>query len=137
MGSALKMPLETRLAEAASRTTLDINKFNHACKFYTALLREFYALKDGELIELMECFSFKFEGNYFERIVFCCRVMGCTSFTHAQFDRVHFAYPENEAAQFTFSDGWSDKMRRRQIMRAHWEVEDPHRVAAVDEELKR
>lgn len=137
VGQFLKEPLARRLAEAASRKTLNVSNFNHACKFYTAMLREFYPLKDDEIILIMECFGFNLDSGYFERIVFCCRVLRWTSTTHVEFDRVHFAYPENEAAQFKFRGSWSDKARRRQIMRAHWERVDQHRIAAVDEELAR
>lgn len=137
MGRFLKDPLIRRLSESASRTTLNNKDFNHSCKFYTAILREFYSLKDEEILLLMECFGFDFSNIDFEKVIFCCRVLEWTSTTHVEFDRVHFAYPRNEAAQFKFFGGWSDKMRRRQIMRAHWEDVDPHRVAAVDEELMR
>lgn len=137
MGRVLKDPLSRRLSEVASRTTLNNKDFNHSCKFYTAILREFYALKDEEVLMLMECFGFDFNVIEFEKVIFCCRVLSWTSTTQVEFDRVHFARPENEAAQFKFVGGWSDKMRRRQIMRAHWEEVDPHRVAAVDEELMR
>lgn len=133
----LKDPLTKRLHEVTSRTTLNVNEFNHACKIYTAILREFYALRDDEIKELMECFGFNIVNIDLEKIAFCCRVMNWASTTLVGFDRVHFAYPENEAARFRFFGGWSDKARRRQVMRAHWEVVDPHRVAAVDEELAR
>lgn len=137
LGMALCRPLTTRINEAAERTSLDVSKFNHACKLYTGILREFYALNDAEVVQLLECFGIDFQVISFEKIVFCCSILKWTSTTLAGFDRLHFAYPENEAAQFGFADGWKDKSRRRQILRAHWEECDPHRIAAVDEELKR
>ncbi|MCJ2184545.1 retron St85 family effector protein [Novosphingobium sp. 1949] len=135
-GNFLRSPLDVRIKESAERTTLDVSKFNHACKFYAGILREFYALNDDELIQLMECFGFKFDTFSFEKVVFCSSILKWTGTTSAGFDRLHFARPENEATQFGFADGWKDKSRRRQILRAHWEEVDPHRIAAVDEELK-
>ena len=137
VGEALCNPLATRISEVSEKNSFNSGKFNHVCKLYTALLREFYALNDKEIKEVMECFGVDFTKFNFEKIVFCCNVMGWASTTFAVFDRIHFAYLENEAAQFKFVESWKDKARRRQILRAYWEAADLHRIAAVDEELQR
>lgn len=132
----LANPIAVRLAEADSKTTLDTGKFNHLCKAYVGLLREFYALKDAEMIQLLSAIGFKLDGDALDRVAFCCSAVGWAATTSTGFDRVHYAIGGNEAAKFEFKKPFSDKLRRRNELREHWEATDPDRVAAVDEGLK-
>lgn len=132
----VKAPIEVRLLEADSKTTLDRSKFNHLCKSYVGLLREFYSLKDDELILLLDEIGFSIDDGVLDRVAFCCSAARWASCTFAGFDRVHYAFPQlNEAAKFEFRLPLSDKIRRRSEFRRYWEQADPDRVAAVDQEL--
>lgn len=131
----LKAPIETRLKETRSRTTLDRSKFNHLCKVYVGLLLEFYALKDNELMEALGSIGFKVDLVSLNRVAFCCAAVGWSGTTLSGFDRVHFALVEKEAAIFQFAKPHSDRIRRRTEIRTHWETRDLNRVAAVDERL--
>ncbi len=130
-------PTTTRLAEVGSRTTFDKNKFNHLCKLYVGFLREAYSLKDDEICLLFSEFKVDVDESLLERISFCCAALKWSAVTQSGFDRVHFAYPnENEAVKFIFTGALKDKTRRRAEFRKHWEDNDIDRVAAVDEALR-
>jgi hypothetical protein len=132
----VKIPIERRLVEVDSRTTIDLSKFNHLCKTYVGLLREFYSLKDDDLLLLLDDIGFTIDENTLNRVAFCCKALKWASSTTAGFDRVHFAFPSlNEATKFEFRAPLADKIRRRSEFRRYWERADPDRVAAVDEEL--
>jgi hypothetical protein len=130
-------PVQNRLIEARTRTTLDISKFSHICKIYVGLLFEFYSLIDDELIDLLSFFGFDCNLEVLNKVAFCCAALRWSATTTSGFERVHFALPGNEAAEFRFQKKLSDKIRRRTMFREHWEAEDPIRVAAVDEGLNR
>lgn len=132
----VKIPIERRLAEVGSRTTIDFSKFNHLCKAYVGLLREFYCLKDDEVILLLDEIGFALDQSTLNRVAFCCKALKWASSTTVGFDRVHFAFPTlNEATKFEFRTPLADKIRRRSEFRRYCESADPDRVAAVDEEL--
>jgi hypothetical protein len=134
--NTISKPIETRLTESGSRTTLDTSKFNHLCKSYVGLLREFYCLKDDEIILLLNEIGFEIDKETLNRVAFCCKAVKWASSTSAGFDRIHYAFPSlNEAARFEFRHPLSDKIRRRSEFRKYWERDDPDRVAAVDQEL--
>ncbi len=129
-------PIERRLTEAGSRTTLDISKYNHLCKAYVGLLREFYSLKDDELMLLLDEIGFSVDKSTLDRVAFCCKALKWATSTTVGFDRVHYAFPTlNEATKFEFRAPLADKIRRRSDFRKYWEKSDPDRVAAVDEKL--
>lgn len=129
-------PISSRLTETLGRTTLDISKFNHLCKIYVALVKEFYCLKDDDLLLLFWELGFDIDNKKLDRVAFCCRALKWAASTTVGFDRVHYALGgTNEAAKFEFRNPLSDKIRRRLELRQFWEVADPDRVAAVSQEL--
>lgn len=135
--STVSNPISSRLGETLDRTTLDISKFNHLCKIYVALLKEFYSLKDDEIILLLLEIGFEVNEKKLDRVAFCCRALKWSGSTTVGFDRVHYAIGgTNEAARFEFEDAFSDKIRRRMKIRQFWESNDPARVAAVSQELQ-
>lgn len=128
-------PIEQRLKVVGDRTSLDKTKFNHLCKLYVGLLREAYCLKDDEMLLLLSEFGFDIDGDELSKIAFCCSALKWASTVSSGFDRVHFALTSgNEAAKFDFKLDLRDKTRRRSEFRAYWEMKDPDRVAAVDQE---
>lgn len=133
----LKSPISVRIKEAESRTTLDKSKFNHLCKIYVALLQEFYALKDEEILDLFTFIGFEgCDQSLLNRVAFCCAAVRWAATTTSGFDRVHYAIRGNEAAKFAFSAPLEDKLRRRVEFRNHWQSIDGNRMAAADEALK-
>jgi hypothetical protein len=127
--------IEQRLKQTEDRTTLDISKFNHLCKLYVGFLREAYCLRDDELLLLFHEFGSKIDQEILNRIAFCCSALRWASSVASGFDRVHFpTLDANEAARFEFKAPLSDKTRRRSEFRKFWEMNDPDRVAAVDQE---
>lgn len=129
-------PIKERLKQTEDRTTLDRSKFNHLCKFYVALLKEFYCLKDDELLLLLWELGFDVDQAKLDRVAFCCRAVHCAASTMVGYDRVHFAVGDtNEAAKLEFQPPFSDKLRRRLEIRQFWERTEPNRVAAVSQEL--
>ncbi len=130
-------PTKVRLGEVGSRTTFDNRKFNHLCKLYVGFLREGYSLKNDEICLLFSVFGVNVDELLLERISFCCAALRWSAVTQSGFDRVHFAYPnENEAVKFTFTGSLRDKTRRRAEFRKYWEDNDVDRVSAVDEALR-
>jgi hypothetical protein len=133
---SLAGPIETRLKQAESRTRFDSSKFNHICKLYVGLLREFYSLKEDEIILLLAEFGCHIDEAKLNKLAFCCKAVRWSSYTTAGFDKIHFALPKNnEATKLEFKLPYSDKIRRRNDFRQYWEKHDPDRVAAVDQEL--
>lgn len=129
-------PVTERLKETHDRKTLEVKKFNHLCKMYVALLKEFYCLKDDDILLLLWEIGFELDLDALNRVAFCCRALGWSSTITVGFDRVHFAAGNtNEAAKFEFDGSLSDKLRRRRLIREFWEDRDPDRVAAVVQEL--
>lgn len=135
--SELLGPIKTRMEEAKNRTTLDTSKFNHLCKSYIGILREFYCLKDEEIIHLLTAIGFTIDPDRLRRVAFCCKALKWSSYTDVGFDQVHFALPGlNEAAKFEFKNSLNDKIRRRANLRKHWEDNDKARLLVVDEMLQ-
>lgn len=132
----ISKPLSERLKETEGRTTLDVSKFNHLSKIYVGLLREFYCLKDDEILLLLWEIGFSLDLEILNRVAFCCAALKWSKTTSVGFDRVHYAVRgNNEAAKFEFAPPLSDKIRRRAEFRKYWEDIDPDRVSAVDKEL--
>ncbi|WP_267396777.1 MULTISPECIES: retron St85 family effector protein [unclassified Sphingomonas] len=130
----LVTPFNVRIDEVGSRTTFDKTKFNHICKIYVGILREAYALKDDEICLLFGEFGIDMDEPLLDRVAFCCSALRWASSTRSGFDRVHFAYQnENEATKFTFAGPLKEKLRRRAEFRKFWEDFDMDRVAAVDQ----
>lgn len=125
----LTSPIELRLKEAKDRTTFLKKEFAHRCKLYVALLREFSALKDAEIIELFRAFNITLAKSYLERIAFCCRCVQWTGSGQVGFDRVHYALDGNEAARLTLRGEMKDKIRRRMDIRKYWQDNDSTRLA--------
>lgn len=133
---AIKTPIALRITQTEGRTTLDKSKFNHLCKIYVALLKEFFALNDEELLLLLWELGFEIDAEKLRRVAFCCKALRWTNTTTVGYDQVHFAIPgTNEAAKFEFRAGFSDKIRRRIELRSFWERTDPNRAAAVGQEF--
>lgn len=134
--NAVSPPIELRLKQVESRTTLDRGKFNHLCKLYVGLLREAYCLKDDEIILLLSEFGFEVNKETLSRVAFCCSALRWSATVTSGFDRVHYAIAEaNEATKFEFKPTLLDKIRRRAEFRDYWQNHDPDRVAAVDQAL--
>ncbi|RZF61208.1 hypothetical protein EWE75_19160 [Sphingomonas populi] len=105
----LVAPISVRLKEVDSRTTFNPHKFNHLCKLYVGVLREAYALKDDEICLLLSEFGATVDQHLLDRITFCCAALKWSSSTLSGFDRVHFAYPNNnEASKLIFTGRLND-----------------------------
>lgn len=133
-------PLRNRLIETESKTTFDHKSFNHLCKIYVAVLREFYCLKDDEILLLLWEIGFRtdfLDKPTLDKVAFCCMALKWTKSTTVGFDKIHYAIQaNNEAAKFELTPPLSDRLRRRAEFRAHWTKVDPDRIAAVDQELQ-
>lgn len=132
----LANPVEQRLAESRGSKTLKKSSFSHKCKLYIAFLREFHVLKDTELKVLFDAVGINITDTQLDRIAFCCRCVDWSKTTQLGFDRLHFALDlPLEAAKFSFSANFSDRVKRRLEIRDYWMNNDPNRLEARSEAL--
>lgn len=132
----LKNPIAQRLEEARERTTLNLNRFNHRAKFYTALLQEFTVLKDCEIFETFAALGSPLTAEQLDRIAFCSAAFTWTRTATDGFDRIHFATPGKSAASWSFVSEAEDTERRRAKQRKFWEETDPSRMASWKDAAK-
>jgi hypothetical protein len=132
----LTEPVEQRLEDARESKTLKKSSFSHRCKLYVAFLREFHVLKDDELCQLFAAFDIKLNAPTLDRIAFCCKCVDWTGTTQLGFDRLHFALnAPKEAAKFSLSGEFSDRVKRRLEIRQFWAQNDPNRLEARHEAI--
>ena len=134
--SLLAGPVEERLKESKGSKTLKKASFSHRCRLYVALLREFLALKDTEVIQLFDAFGIKLTRPTLNQIAFCCRCVDWSRTVKIGFDRVHFALDlKKEAAKFKLNGDFSDRVKRRLEIRQFWIDNDPDRLEARNEAI--
>lgn len=134
--SLLAHPVEQRLEESRESKTLRRSSFSHRCRLYVAFLREFHVLKDDELFQLFSAFGINLSLSKLDRIAFCCKCVDWSRTTRLGFDRLHFALNvPKEAAKFSLSGKFSDRVKRRLEIRDFWARNDPNRLDARSEAI--
>lgn len=134
--SLLAGPVADRLEESKGSKTLRKSSFSHRCRLYIAFLREFQVLKDAELIQLFAAFGISISKPVLNQIAFCCKCVDWSKTAKSGFDRIHFALDlKKEAAKFNLEGDFSDRIKRRLEIRAHWSKTDPDRLEARNEAM--
>lgn len=137
LSAVLSGHINNRIKEISSRgsSSLVVNDFSHACRFFVALIHELCFATLNELREIMECFYFNFEIISLKKVAFCCTVVGWVGKVSCAFDDVYFPHErkiEVSPAKFSFSGKLADPLRRKTHFRSLAEKHFPDRVAAVN-----
>lgn len=134
----LARPISDRLNVAREHTTFDPTRSGHLCKLIAALVQEFGALTDEELLAAFDALHFDVNSERLAKLLLCLRSVDWV--TEDRRGLRNFIYPNGgrEAAKISLlgDEFPKNKDRRRNSIREHWKTSDRERFFALSEKAK-
>lgn len=126
--------INTRFEEIKPKSTFDKNRVGDIIKMMCGLVQDFGGLTAKELRTLMKSFGVVITEKRIDRLMLCAEAALWVSRETRGWDKFYFARPaKRDALSVKFKDKSKlfNRARRRQILRSHWEDNDPLRFGGI------
>jgi hypothetical protein len=135
--AALDEPLRRRLTEAKEPSTFDSNRAGHVIKLIVGLIQEYGALEVSEIMELLPRFGVNIEEKRFRAYLLCATTVEWLEEQKKGFRDFIVAKVDQPAIHFVAHGGalTKNRVRRRLLIREHWEKHDPPRFRAISKAI--
>ena len=134
---ALDEPLRARLSGAKEPSTFDPNRTGHVIKLIVGLIQEYGALELTEILELLVVFGIQIDEKRLRAYLLCATTVEWVFEQKRGFRDFIIAKVDNPAIHFVAKDGslTKNRIRRRLLIREHWEKTDPSRFRAITQAI--
>lgn len=131
--AALDEPLRARLSETKEPSTFDGSRAGHVIKLIVGLIQEYGALEFMEILETLPRFGVIIDEKRLRAYLLCASTVDWVTEHKKGFRNFIVAKAGTPAIRFVSKDGADTKnrVRRRLLIREHWEKNDPPRFRAI------
>ena len=138
IGAKLADAIAARLLEAREKTTLQSARNGHLVKLSVGLIQEFGALTLTEIRELLGAVIESPSDEYVQKLLFCAAQANWIQILYRGFSEYFVPMTNTDAATIILNDGSipKEKLRRRAVIREHFEQTDPERFAIISEAME-
>lgn len=128
-------PLKARLSEAKEPSTFDPKRAGHVIKLIVGLIQEYGALEFPEILELLPKFGVEINDQRLKAYLLCATTVEWVAEEKKGFRDFLVAKADSPAIHFVAQDGshTKNRIRRRLLIREHWEKNDPPRFRAISQ----
>lgn len=131
--SVLDEPLRARLSGTKEPSTFISSRAGHVIKLIVGLIQEYGALEVAEITELLLLFDVSVDEKRLRAYLLCAITVDWLAEQKKGFREFIVAKVDTPAMHFVAKGGalTKNRVRRRLLIRAHWEKNDPSRFRAI------
>ena len=130
--------MRARLSEAKEPSTFDPNRTGHVIKLIVGLIQEYGALERAEILELLVVFGIYIDEKRLRAYLLCATTVEWVVEEKKGFRDFIIAKADTPAIHFVAKGGslTKNRIRRRLLIREHWEKTDPSRFRAISQAVE-
>lgn len=133
--AVLDEPLRARLSETKEPSTFDPSRTGHVIKLIVGLIQEYGALEIKEILDILPVFGVKIDEKRLRAYLLCATTVDWIAEQKKGFRDFIVAKADKPAIHFIAKDDalTKNRLRRRLLIREHWEKNDPPRFRAISQ----
>ena len=136
--NTLDEPLRARLSATKEPSTFDPSRAGHVIKLIVGLIQEYGALERNEILEIIEKFGVIIDEKRLRAYLLCATTVDWVFEEKKGFRDFIVAKVDTPAIHFVAAGGalTKNRIRRRLLIREHWEKNDPSRFRAISQAIE-